>query len=68
MLRGNQDDEDEDDQRRNPLTRFIKRASPNEVVADFTKAATSLTSLGLKSAGTAGGQGADGGAGADGTE
>ena len=68
MLRGNQDDEEEEDQRRNPLTRFIKRASQGEVLADFTKAATSLTSLGLKSAATAGGQGAERGAGADGTE
>jgi hypothetical protein len=54
MLRGNQDDEEEEDlQCRNPVARFIKRATLGDILADFTKAATSLTSLGLKSAATA---------------
>ena len=69
MLRGNQDDEEEEDlQRRNPVARFIKRATQGDVLADFTKAATSLTSLGLKSAATAGGAGGADGAGAENNE
>lgn len=62
MLRGNQEDEDEEDARRNPIARFIKRANPNEVVADFAKATSVLTSVGLKSAGGAGAGGAEGAA------
>ena len=65
MLRGNQD-EDEEDDRRNPIARYIKRATPTEVVSEFTKAATSLTSLGLKSAANQG-AGNEGNV-ADGTE
>ena len=62
MLRGNQDEDEEEDQRRNPIARFIKRASPADVVADFTKATSTLTSVGLKTAAGSGAGGADGGA------
>jgi hypothetical protein len=55
MLRGHQDDDDdEEQQRRNPASRFIKRSGLSEVVSDFAKAATALTSVGLKSAAAAG--------------
>jgi hypothetical protein len=51
MLRGGHDeeDEDEDQRRRNPAARFIKRQGFHDVLTDFTKAATSLTSVGLSS-------------------
>jgi hypothetical protein len=62
MLRGNQDEDEEEDQRRNPIARFIKRASPGDVVADFSKATSTLTSVGLKIAAGSGAGGADGGA------
>ena len=55
MLRGNQDDDEDEDQRRNPAARFIKRAGQAEIVSEFAKAATALTSVGLKSGGGAAG-------------
>ena len=50
------------------MARFIKRATQGDILADFTKAATLLTSLGLKSAATAGGAGGADGAGAENAE
>lgn len=47
MLRGGADDDEEEDARRNPLARLIKRS---DAVADFTKAAAYLG----KSAGLSG--------------
>lgn len=51
MLRGNNDeDEEEDDLRkRNPASRFIKRQAFADILSDFSKAAQSLTSVGLSS-------------------
>jgi len=41
MLRGAHDDDEEEDLRKNPLARLIKRS---DAVADFTKAASMLGS------------------------
>ena len=45
MLRGGHEDEDDEDVRRNPTARMIKRAGQAEIVADFAKAATALNRL-----------------------
>jgi hypothetical protein len=51
MLRGNndEDEEEEDSRKRNPAARFIKRQGFQDILTDFSKAASSLTSLGLSS-------------------
>ncbi len=43
MLRGGADEDEEDDRRRNPISRLIKRTAYNEVLSDFNKAAQSLS-------------------------
>jgi hypothetical protein len=55
MLRGNNDEEDEEEdaRKRNPASRFIKKQGFQDILADFSKAASSLTSLGLSSGGNA---------------
>ncbi len=51
MLRGHNDEEDEEEdyRKRNPASRFIKRQAFSDILTDFSKAAQSLTSVGLSS-------------------
>jgi len=51
MLRGHgdEDDDEEDMRKRNPASRFIKRQGFADVLNDFSKAAQTLTSVGLTS-------------------
>lgn len=43
MLRGAHDDDEEEDLRRNPAARMIKRSALSDVIAEFSKAASALT-------------------------